>query len=248
MPGRITMPNVVGEAIPRLARARTGIMRVGTVTGTPANYSADVTFDGASVPCNYMAGWVPVAGQRVVVIAHTDLWLIVGPAPGDTADLMVGDAASTNSRKLHQGMKSGVDAYEAVTEIFPPDYGWLLRFYKNGVEQGNAAWQQGQFWSKWPTSGPPRYVPFATEIGHATVTTTASASGVLSNQPLTTGKFTQTPIIFTQSSNSSIHSWPGNISTTKFDIGIRHLDNTAGNYSILVWYIALQLSYGAAEG
>src|SRR5262245_42694822 len=132
---RVTMPNVIGEAIPKMARARTGIMRVGTVTGTPANYLADVTFDVATVTCNYMAGWVPVSGQRVVAMVHTDAWLILGPAPGVTADLSVGDPASTTSRKFHITQKNATDVWDTSFEIIPPAYQLVVRNYKNAVEQ-----------------------------------------------------------------------------------------------------------------
>lgn len=74
----ITMVDAIADMIPRLARARTSVIRLGFVTGAPASRLLPVNIGGVVTNCNYLVGTTPAVGSQVVILVTADVWLVLG--------------------------------------------------------------------------------------------------------------------------------------------------------------------------
>jgi len=226
-----------------------GIVKSGPIVSVATDQTtAVVTIDGTDQTCETTLPWVATGETVDVLITQDGRRIIIDSVPVvPNTDFTIGDAASTASRRLHIVQKNATNLWDTRLEIIPPTYQWVWRFFKDAVEQGTLAFQNGSLWTSWAGS-PGRFIPFATEIGQRNVSTVSSNSGVLSAVPFTAGKFTLPPIVWTQTNSGLFHSWPGGITATQFDIGIRHIDNASSSSTVLVSYLAVQLSSGSSTG
>lgn len=74
----VNMVDAIADMIPRLARARTSVIRIGFVTGAAVGPLVPVNIAGYIVNCNYLVHVSPVVGAQVVILVTADVWLVIG--------------------------------------------------------------------------------------------------------------------------------------------------------------------------
>ena len=77
---RVNMVDAVAKHNARMARARTLTVRTGTVTAVASAGIIPVRFgsSSASVPCAYLASYIPAVNDVVAVITESDVWIVIG--------------------------------------------------------------------------------------------------------------------------------------------------------------------------
>lgn len=73
------MVDAVATVVPRLARARSAVLRIGVVSATAAAGIVEVDVGGGVVEAGYHTNYVPAIGDTVSLINDRDMWLVVGP-------------------------------------------------------------------------------------------------------------------------------------------------------------------------
>lgn len=98
----VNMADAIADLIPRLARARTSVTRIGFVTGPPVGLFVPVNIAGAVVQCNYLAHLYPPTGTQVVVLVTADVWLVIGQVADPVFDgrALIAAASATAGQTL----------------------------------------------------------------------------------------------------------------------------------------------------
>lgn len=74
----VNMADAIADMIPRLARARTSVIRIGFITGAAVGPLLPVNVGGVVTSCNYLVSVSPVVGAQVAVLVTADVWLVIG--------------------------------------------------------------------------------------------------------------------------------------------------------------------------
>lgn len=75
----VNMVDAVATMVPRLARARSAVLRIGTISGTAAAGLVEVEVGAGTIVAGYHTTYVPAIGDVVSLINDRDIWLVIGP-------------------------------------------------------------------------------------------------------------------------------------------------------------------------
>lgn len=96
---RVNLVDATATTMTRTARARSAVVRIGTVASAPANNLVDVTIGATPVGnvvdntltagkarASYPADAWPIVGDQVILVKDRDMWVIVGAIAGVRPD------------------------------------------------------------------------------------------------------------------------------------------------------------------
>lgn len=83
---RVKMVDAVTVVATRLARNRSAILRVGTVTAVATNGFCTVNVGGGTVQANYLRADKPAVNAVVILTSDRDVWLILGTLSNGASD------------------------------------------------------------------------------------------------------------------------------------------------------------------
>lgn len=70
--------DAIADTVPRIARARTAVIRFGRVSTAPSAGLVGVTIGTGVIKCNYLASATLAVNDWVCVLSDADRWIVLG--------------------------------------------------------------------------------------------------------------------------------------------------------------------------
>lgn len=255
----VNLVDAIGTVVPRLARNRSAVVRMGVIKSWPSNALVSVTVGGADITAAYGVWYLPYVGDVVALISDGDRWLVLGRI-ATTADanqmnyrnghVDVGDPADTTAW-LFRSYRN-IDSKQYEINVFASSSnanGAGLQVLENGVLMAIfEVAADGQLWSYTGTGTKWRPVPFASQVGS---TQFASDGKTYASVGVTysAGRFTQEPCVQVthMSSSTAVMSTKSfNGSTAGVTLGIACVSAMGANHYVH-WH-ACQMTAGSTQG